>query len=67
MDRIVLTRPNQSWGIDFLSDVLLDGRKFRALTVVHNHTRECLAIEVAKSLTGDDVVRMLTNIAKERH
>jgi putative transposase len=67
MDRIALTRPNQSWGMDFLSDVLLDGRKFRALTVVDNHTRECLAIEVAKSLTGDDVVRMLTNIAKERH
>jgi len=33
---------------------------------VDNHTRECLAIEVAQSLTGDDVVRVLTNIAKER-
>jgi putative transposase len=66
MDRIVLTAPNQSWSIDFVSDVLFDGKKFRALTVVDNHTRECLAIEVAQSLTGDDVVRVLTNIAKER-
>jgi putative transposase len=67
MDRIVLTGPNQSWSMDFVSDALFDGRKFRALTVVDNHTRECLAIEVAQSLTGDDVVRVLTNIAKERH
>ena len=67
MDRIVLTRPNQSWSMDFVSDAFFDGRKFRALTVVDNHTRECLAIEVAQSLTGDDVVRVLTNIAKKRH
>jgi len=67
MDRIALTRPNQSWSMDFVSDALFDGRKFRALTVVDNHTRECLAIEVAQSLTGDDVVRVLTNIAKKRH
>ena len=66
MDRIVLTGPNQSWSMDFVSDALFDGRKFRALTVVDNHTRECLAIEVAQSLTGDDVVRVLTNIANER-
>jgi len=52
--------------MDFVSDALFDGRKFRALTVVDNYTRECLAIEVAQSLTGDDVVRVLTNIAKER-
>jgi len=67
MDRIVLTGPNQSWSMDFVSDALFDGRKFRALTVVDNHTRECLAFEVAQSLTGDDVVRVLTNIVKERH
>ena len=67
MDRIVLTGPNQSWSMDFVSDALFDGKKFRALTVVDNHTRECVAIEVAQSLTGDDVVRVLTNIAKERH
>lgn len=53
--------------MDFVSDALFNGRKFRALAVVDNHTRECLAIEVAQSLTGDDVVRVLTNIAKDRH
>jgi putative transposase len=53
--------------MDFVSDALFDGRKFRALTVVDNHTRECLTIDVIQSLTGDDDVRVLTNIAKERH
>ena len=48
MDRIVLTGPNQSWSMDFVSDALFDGRKFRALTVVDNRTREYLAIEVAQ-------------------
>ena len=66
MDRIELTAPNQSWGMDFVSDALFDGKKFRALTVVDNFTRECLAIEVGQSLTGEDVVRVLTKIREER-
>jgi len=32
-----------------------------------SHTRECLAIEVAQLLTGDDIVQVLTNIAKEHY
>lgn len=38
--------PNESWPMDFVSDALFDGRRFRALTVVDNFTRESLAIEV---------------------
>lgn len=51
--------------MDFVSDALFDGRKCRALTIADNHTRERLAIELAQLLTGDDVVRVLTNIEKE--
>ena len=40
--------------MDFVSDTLFDRKKFRALTVVNNFTRECLAIEVGQSLTGED-------------
>jgi putative transposase len=32
-----------------------------------SHTREFLAIKVAQSLTGDDVVRLLTDIARKRN
>ena len=67
MDRIALTAPDQSWSMDFVSDALFDGKKIRSLTVVDNFTRECLAIEVAQSLTGDDVVRVLTRITRERN
>ena len=48
--------------MDFVSDALFDGRKFRCLTVVDNCSRECLAIEVGKSLRGKDVVSVLERI-----
>jgi len=67
MDRVVLTAPDQSWSMDFVSDALFDGRKFRSLTIIDNFTRECLVIEVDQSLTGEDVVRVLTKIACERN
>ena len=34
---------NQRWLLDFVSDQLTDGRRFRILTVIDNCTRECLA------------------------
>ncbi len=66
LERPVLTAPNQSWSMDFVSDALFNGNKFRALTVVDNHMRECLAIEVAPSLNGGDVVRVLQAISIRR-
>ncbi|WP_442952013.1 IS3 family transposase [Orrella sp. JC864] len=66
LDRPILTAANQSWSMDFVSDSLFNGAKFRALTVVDNFTRECLAIEVGQSLTGADVVRALSRIVVER-
>ena len=47
--RVVRERPqafNYVWAIDFVHDGLLDGRGFRALTVIDEWSRECLAIEV---------------------
>ncbi len=49
-----------------MADALFDGRRLRALTVVDNYTRECLAIEVGPSLKGEDVVRTLSRIAMVR-
>ena len=59
-------RPNQVWGLDFVADQLIDGRRFRGLTIVDVYTRECLAIEVGQSLKGSDVVRVLQQISRER-
>ena len=57
---------NEIWSMDFVADALFDGRKLRMLTVVDLFTRECLAIEVAQSLKGDDVVRTLNAIGVRR-
>ena len=57
---------NEIWGTDFVADALFDGRRLRALTVVDNYTRECLAIEVGQSLKGEDVVRTLSRFAMVR-
>jgi putative transposase len=51
--------PNQRWSLDFLSDTLADGRRFRILAVVDDFTRECLALVADTSLPGLRVVREL--------
>ena len=54
--------PNQQWSLDFVSDQLTDGRRFRTLTVVDNCTRECLALIADTSLSGARVARELAAI-----
>lgn len=60
------TRPNERWAMDFVSDALFNGRKFRALTVMDHCTREGLAIEIDFSLPALRVVRVLDRIVAER-
>jgi putative transposase len=50
---------NQRWSLDFVSDAFTDGRRFRILTVVDDHTRECLALIADTSLSGVRVAREL--------
>jgi putative transposase len=57
---------NEIWSMDFVADALFDGRRLRALTIVDNYTRECLAIEVGQRLTGDDVAATLNRIQAVR-
>ena len=59
-------RPNERWSIDFMRDTLGDAKAFRTFNVVDDLTRECLAIEVAKSIPGARVVRVLGCIAADR-
>jgi putative transposase len=51
--------PNQRWSLDFVSDVLSWGRRFRVLAVVDDFTREALALVVDSSIPGARVVREL--------
>jgi len=57
---------NQRWSLDFVSDTLADGRRFRILCIVDDFSRECLATVVDTSLSGARVVRELDRITLER-
>ncbi len=54
--------PNQRWSLDFVADQFVDGRRFRVLVVVDDFTRECLALVVDTSLSGQRVARELDAI-----
>ena len=58
--------PNDCWAMDFMSDVLFDGRAFRILTVVDCHSRESLAIVPRVSFRAHQVVEVLDRLAAER-
>lgn len=53
---------NASWSMDFMSDALLSGRKFRTLNLMDDYNREILGIEVDTSLPAERVVRVLDQI-----
>ncbi len=57
-------RPNHVWTYDFVHDRLAGKRTIRMLCVLDEHTRECLAIEVASSLTFGDVILTLTRLMR---
>ena len=57
---------NQRWSLDFVSDSLSDGRRFRILCVIDDFSRECLATVVDTSLSGHRVARELDWISEAR-
>ena len=58
--------PNHVWCVDFVADRLGHGGRLRMLTVVDEFTRECLTIQVERSLKAKDVREILAQVAKER-
>jgi len=58
--------PYQRWSLDFVSDALIDGRRFRILCVIDDYSRECLATVVDNSISGIRVARELDRIGEGR-
>lgn len=54
--------PNEIWSLDFMSDSLYQGRRFRTLNILDEGVREGLAIEVDSSLPAQRVVRVLQQL-----
>lgn len=57
---------NQRWSVDFASDALSEGRRFRIFCVTDDFTRQCLATVVDNSISGKRVARELDRIAEHR-
>jgi putative transposase len=63
---LVPDRANRRWSLDFVSDALSDGQRFRVLCVVDDCTREALATIVDRSLSGVRMVRELDIVIRQR-
>ena len=54
------------WAWDFIKDRTSDGRPLKWLSVVDEYTRECLALEVARSIRAQDVVDVMLDLVVRR-
>ena len=57
---------NEVWSIDFMSDSLTDGRKFRLLNIIDDFNRESLAIEADTSLPTLRLIRVLDRLIEQK-
>lgn len=65
-EKYVPRRTNQAWSMDFVSDQLTNGERFRALTIVDVFSREALAVHVGKQLRAEDVVEVCNGLVARR-
>ncbi len=68
-EKIALEQPdsiNKKWSMDFMSDALTDGRKFRTFNLIDDFNREVLAVEADTSLPAIRVVRVLERVIWEK-
>jgi len=58
--------PNHVWSYDIMKDQTSDGRALRLLTIIDEYSRECLAIDVGRHMTSEDVLDRLVQLFVER-
>jgi putative transposase len=54
------------WSYDFVAARTSDGRPLRMLTLLDEFSRECLAIDVGRQMTSDDVLERLSRLFAQR-
>lgn len=54
------------WSYDFAMDATEDGRRLKVMPIVEEYSRECLALEMERSITAEDVVEILDRLFTER-
>lgn len=63
---IVPDRPNVSWSVDFMSDALASGQRFRTFNILDDFNREVLWISTDTSIPSAKVKRILDQVASWR-
>ncbi|KXH83711.1 transposase, partial [Chryseobacterium kwangjuense] len=58
-------RSDECWSMDFMSDSLYDGRRFRILNIADDYNRELLSMEIDTSITSARVVRVLDQLKQQ--
>ena len=53
---------NHVWSYDFVSEQTHDGRKFRILNIIDEHSKECLASFVARRIRSQDIILILADL-----
>lgn len=61
-DKRKATTKDDVWTWDFIHDRMKDGRVLKCLVIVDEYTRECLALEMRRSFTGDNVLEVLSRL-----
>ncbi len=57
---------NHVWSYDFVMDLTENGRRLKMMPVVDEYSRECLTIDVERSITAEDVVSTLASLFRQR-
>jgi putative transposase len=57
---------NEVWAYDFVFDACAGGQTLKYLTVVDEYTRECLAIDVGRSIRSQRVIEVLSKLVSVR-
>jgi transposase InsO family protein len=63
---VVADAPDRVWAVDFQFDVTTDGRPIKILSIIDEHTRECLGGIVGRSITGHHLIAELDRVAADR-
>lgn len=66
MQRHTATHLNHVWTYDFVHDQTDDGGRLKWLPILDEYSREALSLEVARSITAEDVLRDLERLVRER-
>ena len=63
---VIADAPDRVWAVDFQSDATIDGRPIKIVSIVDEHTRECLGGLVERSITGEDLIAELDRVCGQR-